>query len=507
MTPTKLAHSAEPPLRHPRYEQTLAGHLLLGRLDGSGNAWELEEKNGTRRMLTIAEEVRLHGGRAERRAFERRLKLRASLDHRHLASIVEGGESERGHYTVMEVPAGRPLSALIREGALDPRRAVRLLGGVAYALDAAHQHGLLHLELEPSNVLVTTSAEPYALLTDFGILPAVSALRVAVSPDYRSPEELRGDAIEPRSNVYSLACVLYACLTGHPPFVRESPIAVLYAHCSNPAPRLTDERPDLPRAIDAVLTRALAKEPEGRPASAALLMRAAAEALGISAPPNGRRRAANGASAQTFSPRHEARATSPALAPAPSPAPPTRLAPAPAPSRRPPRSARRVPVALGVALAIGGTGGLLAAGDGSSSPDPVVAAQERAAVTRASTAATQTRERNAWRADADAAIARLDDRRAAGRRRLAEARTQPGQARLAQALARSFGAAARDIPRAPASVPAAKALEAALRSAVRAYSRLAGSYRGRRGAGNTRAAVRRAEAGVASAIARLDASR
>ncbi len=222
-------------------------------------------QNGAHCILRVADELPGGETRGGRRASSRRLKTRAALEHPNLLRVLGGGDTERGPYTLLELPAARPLSAVIAEdGPLDPLRTVRLLQGVAEALDLANEQGLIHLELSPQNILVENREDGRALLMDFGISPEVSRVRVGLTPDYRSPDELRHLPPEQASNVYSLACIAWACLTGHPPFVRQSPVAVSYAHTSDPPPVLTAERPDLPAHVDKVMEAALAKEPGDR---------------------------------------------------------------------------------------------------------------------------------------------------------------------------------------------------------------------------------------------------
>ena len=222
--------------------------------------------------------------RTNRRAFRRRLRMRRSLEHPNLVKVLDGGESERGPYVLMELCEGRPLSELTTGRALTTERTVALLRGVASALDLANSRGLVHLELSPANILVEDGERGRALLTDFGVAPEVSPERMILTPDYRSPEELRSLPPEPASNVYSLGCVLYACLTGRPPFIRDSAVSVMYAHCADPPPGVSEHRRDLPAELDEILGRALAKEPEDRPRSASELIQAVGQAVGAAKP-------------------------------------------------------------------------------------------------------------------------------------------------------------------------------------------------------------------------------
>lgn len=473
MNPLRPARFVPEPPSSTERPETIGGHRLGRPLGGSNAAWELPDEDGPRRMLKVAEEFWRLDGRTDRRTFRRRLRIRKALSHPNMAVVLDGGMSDRGPYTVMTLPEGRPLSALVEDGPLDPQRAVALLTGVADALEHAHAHGLVHLELSPASIVVESDRGGRAYLTDFGIAPAVSPVRVALTPHYRSPEELQRFPCTPQSNVYSLACILYACLAGNPPFERESTQGVFYAQCTEHPPALTTARPRLPPAIDDVLSRGLAKDPDLRTASPGELISQASFALGariaIAEPP---------AAATPAAPHR----------------PPFRLA------------SQGAALAVIVAVLAGAAAGWLGAGPGAE-PDPGPTAQQRAASSRAATLAAETRTRNQWRTETDAAIARLDSRRRAARRRLASARTRAGQAVNANRVGRTFGAAASRLPAAPPSARlGAENLEAAMRRTQDAYGRLAGAYRRGRGAAPARAAVRRAEAGVRRAVSGLDAA-
>ncbi len=164
-----------------------------------------------------------------------------------------------------------------------------LLSQVAAALDAAHERGVVHRDVKPANVLLDGD---HAWLTDFGAGKDLAARDTRTAPgrwvgtaDYVAPELLDGTEATPAADVYSLGCVLFEALTGRVPFPRDTELATLWAHRYEPPPSTTDERPGLPRALDEVLRRMLAKEPAERPASAGEAMRAARAA--VLAPPPG----------------------------------------------------------------------------------------------------------------------------------------------------------------------------------------------------------------------------
>jgi ABC-type transport system substrate-binding protein/streptogramin lyase len=223
-----------------------------------------------------------------RARFLRETQVVAGLDHPRIVAVLSSGESDGFLHIAMSYVDGQDLRALLRrDGPLAPERAVELIGQVAEALDAAHAAGLVHRDVKPANVLVAGWPErPSAFLCDFG-LARHTAGPESLTGDrtllgtiaYIAPEQIEGLAIDRRADVYALGCVLYECLTGGPPFERETELAVLYAHLNEPAPPASARKPELPAAVDDVLALALDKDPARRPAGAGELASAAASAL------------------------------------------------------------------------------------------------------------------------------------------------------------------------------------------------------------------------------------
>ena len=213
--------------------------------------------------------------------FEREWRLMAALEHPNVIGIYEAGEVDGRLYLAMRWVPGGDLAARLRGTAgLDPRVAVELLSQIAAALDAAHERGVVHRDVKPANVLLDGD---HAWLTDFGAGQDLAGRDTRTAPgrwvgtvDYVAPELLDGSDPTPAADVYSLGCVLFEALTGRVPFPRDTEVATLWAHRFEPPPSTTDERPGLPRALDDVLRRMLAKEPAQRPASAGEALRAAA---------------------------------------------------------------------------------------------------------------------------------------------------------------------------------------------------------------------------------------
>ena len=223
-----------------------------------------------------------------RRRFLRETQVARGLDHPNVVPTLSAGEEDGTLYLAMSYVEGSDLRKLLRrEGRLEPDRALDLIEHVASALDAAHAAGLVHRDVKPGNILV--ASEPggeHAFVCDFGLARHVSSVSSLTSErgfvgtiDYVPPEQIEGGTIDSRADVYSLGCVLYECLAGAAPFDRDSELSVLFAHLNDPPPRVTDLRPELPAAFDAVFESALAKSPEERYSTCGELASAARAAM------------------------------------------------------------------------------------------------------------------------------------------------------------------------------------------------------------------------------------
>ncbi len=227
-----------------------------------------------------------------RERFLRESRAAASIDHPNVLPIYEAAEVDGELFIAMRYVEGEDLGdLLVREHTLDPARAVAVTAQIADALDVVHRSGLVHRDVKPSNILLSASgARTHAYLTDFGITKLATAPTLTDSGaflgtvDYCAPEVIRGEQLDARADEYSLGCVLFKCLTGEPPFPKESHVASLYAHLEEPPPSLLERRPHLPPALDAVVARALAKEPQDRFQTAGELAAAAGAALADVAP-------------------------------------------------------------------------------------------------------------------------------------------------------------------------------------------------------------------------------
>ena len=213
-----------------------------------------------------------------RARFSLEARLAAAIDHPNLVPVHAAGEEDGRLYLVMRYVDGTDLHRCLKhDGPLAPARAARVVSQVAAGLDAAHAAGLVHRDVKPANVLLTSE---HVYLGDFGLsrLQAASE-RITESGawvgtvDYMSPEHLRGESCDARSDVYALGCVLFATLTGQAPFRRDTVPQTMSAHLHQPPPRPSDHAP-VPLAFDRVIERALAKRPEDRYPSAGDLGRA-----------------------------------------------------------------------------------------------------------------------------------------------------------------------------------------------------------------------------------------
>jgi YVTN family beta-propeller protein len=229
-----------------------------------------------------------------RERFLRESKLAASIEHPNIVPIYDAGEVDGSLYIAMRYVEGTDLKALLRrEGAIEPARALALVSQLAEALEAAHERGLVHRDVKPSNALLDAGGRLY--LTDFGLTKSVSdrsALtatgQIIGTVDYVAPEQIEGKPVDRRADVYSLGCVLYECLTGEVPFPRDSELSALWAHVQERPPKASERRRDLPKAIDGVIAKAMAKAPTGRFTTCSELVEAARAALPAPEPPERR---------------------------------------------------------------------------------------------------------------------------------------------------------------------------------------------------------------------------
>src|SRR5439155_20982553 len=205
--------------------------------------------------------------------FRREARSVAQLSHPHIVTVIDRGEDGGQQFIVFEFIDGENLKQLIgRIGPLPVRRAVELALEIADALAFAHDHGLVHRDVKPQNVLLTPDGD--AKVTDFGIARSLDVERgvtqtgtVLGTSNYLSPEQASGQPVTPATDVYSLGVVLYELLTGEVPFAGDNVVAVAMRHVNELPPSLLERRPDLPLRLAAAVERALEKDPARRFAS------------------------------------------------------------------------------------------------------------------------------------------------------------------------------------------------------------------------------------------------
>ena len=203
--------------------------------------------------------------------FRREAQAAANLSHPNIVGVYDWGSESGTYYIVMEYVEGQSLAEVIRDaGPLHPRRAAEVIFEVAGALGFAHQRGVVHRDVKPGNVLISTSGT--AKVTDFGIARALSgpaddltqAGSVMGTATYFSPEQAQGFQVDARSDLYSLGVVLYEILCGRPPFVGDSPVAIAYQHVGEPATPPSSIRSAVPAAYDAITLHAMVKDRDSR---------------------------------------------------------------------------------------------------------------------------------------------------------------------------------------------------------------------------------------------------
>jgi eukaryotic-like serine/threonine-protein kinase len=205
--------------------------------------------------------------------FRREAQAAARLNHPNVVGVFDTGSDNNIHYIVMEYVQGRTLEEALRtEGRILPERAVEIVESVATALSFAHREGLVHRDIKPANIMLTPSGEVKVM--DFGIARLTSTetltqtATVLGTASYLSPEQAQGEAVDARSDIYSLGIVLYEMLTGQVPFTGDTAVAVAYKHVREDPVLPTRIEPRIPSVLEAVVMKALAKNPDNRYPSA-----------------------------------------------------------------------------------------------------------------------------------------------------------------------------------------------------------------------------------------------
>lgn len=284
-----------------RLEQAVASRLQVGELLGVGGFAAVFRAHDPLLHRDVAVKALDPGATPHPDAADTLLheaRLVATAEHPHIVPLYEAGHQEGVVYLVMRfLPEGTLAGRIARDGPLMPAGVVRLGAEVADALAAAHARGVLHLDIKPENIL--TDAEGHGFVTDFGISRLAGAAGTSAdgmtsgTPHYMSPEQVAGDRLDGRADVYALGIVLYEAATGRRPITGTSARSIMANQVSQPPEPLATVAPDLPAALAAIITRALAKDPADRWASAremADALRAASAADRLLSPKMLRRR-------------------------------------------------------------------------------------------------------------------------------------------------------------------------------------------------------------------------
>lgn len=211
-----------------------------------------------------------------RERLRREARMVAALDHPNVVPLYAAGEEGGTVYIVTRWVEGTELGTLIRRhGTLEPGRAARTAAQIAAALEMAHEKGLVHRDVKPSNVILTS--EDHVYLTDFGLAKRAGTAagltgvdQMLGTVDYVAPEQIEGSEPDARGDVYSLGCLLFEMLTGEPPFAGQGGgMAKMWAQVNAEVPSVRERRPDVPPALEDLVRRAMAKAPETRPTAAA----------------------------------------------------------------------------------------------------------------------------------------------------------------------------------------------------------------------------------------------
>lgn len=256
---------------------------LLGE-GGMGEVWRARDTVIDRVVAIKVLSAKLSKDEEFQRRFRREAHAAARLETPHVVPIYDYGEIDGRLFVTMRLIKGRDLAAVLADGPLDPPRAVRIIGHVAEALRAAHEIGLIHRDIKPSNILLDD--RDFAYLIDFGIARIADDTRMTKTGNtigtfaYIAPErlDLKGDE-DARVDIYSLACVLYECLTGEPPFAADTMPRLVVAHMSSPPPRPSIARAEVPAEVDDVIATGMAKDPDQRYATTVELAEAARAAI------------------------------------------------------------------------------------------------------------------------------------------------------------------------------------------------------------------------------------
>src|ERR1700733_14515798 len=263
--------------------EPLSGRYELGDILGFGGMSEVHLARDLRLHRDVAVKV-LRADLARDPSFYLRFRREAqnaaALNHPAIVAVYDTGEAETPTgplpYIVMEYVEGVTLRDIVHtDGPMEPKRAIEVIADACQALNFSHQHGIIHRDVKPANIMISKAGAVKVM--DFGIAraladsgnPMTQTAAVIGTAQYLSPEQARGESVDARSDVYSLGCVLYEICTGEPPFVGDSPVAVAYQHVRQQPVAPSRRNSELSAALDAVVLKAMAKNPDNRYQTAA----------------------------------------------------------------------------------------------------------------------------------------------------------------------------------------------------------------------------------------------
>ena len=273
-----------------RVGSVLAGYRidrLLGR-GGMSSVYLAEQLRLQRKVALKLMAAELAHDERFRERFLRESQLAASLDHPNVVPVYDADETDGVLYIAMRYVEGADLRELLhRSSPLPPARAVAIVGQAAAGLDAAHRRGLVHRDVKPGNILI--GEDDHVYVSDFGLTKQASSQsgltatgQLVGTVDYVAPEQIQGQPVDDRADVYALTCVLYEALVGAKPFEKDTEVATIWAHIQDPPPAPSAARSELPKGLDDVVARGMAKRPDERYATCRELVDAARQELGVS---------------------------------------------------------------------------------------------------------------------------------------------------------------------------------------------------------------------------------
>ena len=239
---------------------------------GMGRVFRATDQSGSEAAVKIVKRE-LARDTTFRKRFDREAKVAQRVDHPHVVPVIEAGEHDGLPYLAQVFIEGGSLEDRIkRDGPLPVTDTVRIASAVASGLDALHGEGLIHRDLKPANILLGSDGTPF--IADFGLAKdrdasvLTQAGQALGSMDYMAPEQIRGEEVSAQTDVYSLGCVMFECLSGKPPFADRQGMRILWAHLQEDPPDPLEGRDDCPPDVSWALKQGLAKEPEDRPPTA-----------------------------------------------------------------------------------------------------------------------------------------------------------------------------------------------------------------------------------------------